>query len=103
MNTENKMYTCALCGKSYTNIIDRMACEQKCYAKQQEEEKKAAEAKKKVEQEAHRAKVTKAIDDAYAELQKYVEKYGTYRYGINDEALNNNNMSLGKFLNYFLF
>ena len=42
MNTENMMYTCALCGKSYTNIIDRMACEQKCYAKQQEEAKKAA-------------------------------------------------------------
>ena len=37
-----KIYTCALCGKSYDSVIERAKCEQKCYAKQQEEEKKNA-------------------------------------------------------------
>lgn len=99
MNTENMMYTCALCGKSYTNIIDRMACEQKCYAKQQEEAKKAAEAKKKAEQEARHDEVTKAIDDAYALLNKYINDYGNYSY--DDKSFND--LLPSKLLHHFLF
>ena len=37
---DNKIYTCALCGKSYDSVIERSRCEQKCYAKQQEEANK---------------------------------------------------------------
>lgn len=102
MNTENKMYTCALCGKSYGNVIERSHCEQKCYAKQQEEAKKAAEAKKKVEQEARHAKVTKMIDETYAELDKYVKDYGSYNYDGNSD-LSNGDLSLMKLLHHFLY
>lgn len=98
----DKMYTCALCGKSYGSIIERAKCEQKCYAKQQEEEKKAAEAKKKEEQKARHDEVTKAIDGACALLNRYVKDYGHYSYdGENVNTLVD--ILPSKFLHNFLF
>ena len=98
----DKMYTCALCGKSYDSIIERAKCEQKCYAKQQEEEKKAAEAKKKEEQKARHDEVTKAIDGACALLNRYVKDYGHYSYdGENVNTLVD--ILPSKFLHNFLF
>lgn len=89
MNTENRMYNCALCGKYYFNIIDRITCEQKCYAKQQEEEKKAVEAKKKAEKDTRVAEVTQAIEHAAELLNKYINDYGSYTYDgkkLNDTS-----------------
>lgn len=97
-----KIYTCALCGKSYDSVIERAKCEQKCYAKQQEEEKKAAEAKKKEEQKARHDEVTKAIDGACALLNRYVKDYGHYSYnGKNVNTLDD--ILPSKFLHKFLF
>ena len=97
-----KIYTCALCGKSYDSIIERAKCEQKCYAKQQEEEKKVAEAKKKEEQKARHDEVTKAIDGACALLNRYVKDYGHYSY--NGENVNTlDDILPSKFLHNFLF
>lgn len=97
-----KIYTCALCGESYDNVIERAKCEQKCYAKQQEEAKKAAEAKKKEEQKARHDEVTKAIDGAYALLNKYISDYGSYSYdGKNFNVLDD--ILPSKFLSHFLF
>ena len=97
-----KIYTCALCGKSYDSVIERAKCEQKCYAKQQEEEKKAAEAKKKEEQRARHDEVTKAIDGACALLNRYVKDYGHYSYdGENVNTLVD--ILPSKFLHNFLF
>lgn len=97
-----KIYTCALCGKSYDSVIERAKCEQKCYAKQQEEEKKAAEAKKKEEQKARHDEVTKAIDGACALLNRYVKDYGHYSY--DGEKVNTlDDILPSKFLHKFLF
>lgn len=99
---DNKIYTCALCGKSYDSVIERSRCEQKCYAKQQEEAKKAAEAKKKEEQKARHDEVTKAIDDACALLNRYVKDYGGYSYdGENTNTLDD--VFPSKLLHHFLF
>ena len=56
MKEENKMYSkpaykCAICGKIYDNVQDRINCEMACLKKQKEEEKAAAEAKKKAERD----------------------------------------------------
>ena len=102
MNTENKMYTCALCGKSYNSVLERSLCEQKCYAKQQEEAKMAAEAKKKAEQETRRAEVTKAIDNAYALMQAYIHDYNTYVYNGKSDLFKDV-YTPTKFLHHLLF
>ena len=107
MDNNNKMhykptYKCGICGKEYPTIAERMKCEQTCLRKQEEDAKRLAEEKKKVEQDARRAEVTNAIDNAYDLLEKYMKDYGTYNY-------NGKNLSVfddilpSKFLHHFLF
>ena len=81
MDKNNKMvYKCAICGKVYDKIEDRIKCEQECLRKQQEEEKAAAEAKKKAEKETDFVEASKAIDNAYTLVKKCVEDYGMFKY-----------------------
>ena len=85
MKEENKMYSkpaykCAICGKVYDNVQDRMNCEMACLKKKQEEEKAAAEAKKKAERDARCAEVSKALDNAYKLMNDYIKDYGSYQY-----------------------
>jgi hypothetical protein len=95
-------FKCSICGKIYDKPIDRAKCEIDCTKKQEEDAKRLLEEKKKAEQKARHAEVTKAIDDAYKLLDKYMKDYGTYHY-------NGNNLSIlddvlpSKFLHYFLF
>lgn len=89
------MYKCSICGKEFDKVIDRANCEISCT-------KKAAEAKKKEEQNARHVKVTKMIDDAYAELNRYVKDYGSYSYNGNTD-LPNDGLSLMKLLHDLLF
>lgn len=105
MNTENKTYNCALCGKSYSNIIDRITCEQKCYTKQQEEAKKAAEAKKQAEKITRKKEVDDAIDKAMRLRNAYIKDYNCYVYDNNDvhnEFNIDNYPSLKELINFLM-
>ena len=107
MDNDNKMqckpaYKCAICGKEYTTVAERTACESACLKRQEIEAKKAAEAKKKEEQRARHDEVTKAIDGACALLNRYVKDYGHYSY--NGENVNTlDDILPSKFLHNFLF
>ena len=107
MDNNNKMYCkptyqCAICGAKYDTIAERAACEQACIKKQEEDIKRLAEEKKKAEQEARHAEVTKAIDDAISVLSKYIKDYGRYTYdGKNTNAFDD--ILPSKFLHHFLF
>lgn len=109
---ENKMYTkpqykCAICGTVYEDLRERVHCESVCLKKQEEDAKKAAELKKKAEQEARHAEVTKLIDDACLALSRYMEDYGDYEYDgkLANELEVSRSMedSLLKLLHYFMF
>lgn len=85
MEYEDKIYTnpkykCAICGKIYDNVQERMNCEMACLKKQQEEAKKAAEAKKQAEKDDRAAEVTQAIEHAAELLNKYISDFGSYSY-----------------------
>lgn len=107
MNTEMK-YTCALCGKSYENFVDRANCELACHKKLEEENKKAAEAKKREEQMASEAKVTAAFDYAYKLHDEHVAKYGSFFYvrkePVTNKAVNRDwlNASVGDVFKFFM-
>lgn len=82
---ENNMYVkpqykCAICGKIYDDVQDRVSCEMNCIQKQKEEEKAAAEAKKRAEKECRQQEVNAALDNALALVNKFIEDYGSYRY-----------------------
>lgn len=83
----NIKYKCGICGKAYEGIEERMNCELACLKKKKEEEKKAAEAKKKAEKNTRQSEVTKAIDNAYRLVKKYIKDYGEYSYNGDIENL----------------
>ena len=107
MENNNKIYykptyKCGICGAEYLTVAERMKCEQACIKKQEEDAKRLAEEKKKAEQDARRAEVTQAIDNACNLLNKYMKDYGRYNYdGKNLSAFDD--ILPSKFLHHFLF
>ena len=95
------IYKCELCEKKYATIAERAACEQACLKKQEEDIKRLAEEKKKAEQKARHAEVTKAIDDTYDLLEKYMKDYGEYNY--DGKHLGDYNIFPYRLLHHFLF
>lgn len=98
-------YACGICGNIYDSIQERASCEMDCVKKIQEEEKKAAEAKKKEEQKRRYSEVNAALDNVYALVNKYVEDYGSFKYGGKYKGLDILNMDFfpSKLLHHFFF
>lgn len=73
----DKKYTCAICGKSYDTIEERVKCETKCL----ENRKKAEAERKKNEAEAKRKdaekKVYAALDNAEKAIHEYYDDYSS--------------------------
>lgn len=73
------MYTCAICGKSYADLSERIACETKCLA----DRKAAEEKKKKMELKRKQAESEKIVLDTllYTEevIRRHIETYGAIR------------------------
>ena len=101
----NTQYECAVCGKNYDSIQERMKCEMACIKKQEDEEKAAIAAKKKEEKDNRYNEVNTALDNAYALVNKYVEDYGSFKYGGHYKGLDLLNMDLfpSKLLHHFFF
>lgn len=70
-DTEDAVYVCGICGKPYSTIEDRMACESKCY----EERKKAEEALKKQKLAKEQAERKTEIESKYKELRELINNY----------------------------
>lgn len=104
-NCEQAQYTCGVCGIHYGSVQERMNCEMTCLKKKQEEERKAAETKKKEEQENRHNEVNAALDNAYALVNKYVEDYGSFKYGGKYKGLDILNMDFfpSRLLHHFFF
>lgn len=107
---ENKVYTkpqykCALCGRAYDEVQERMNCEMKCIKTKQAEEKKAAEAKKKAEKDKRYNEANVALDNAFVLINKYIEDYGSFMYGGKYKGLDMLNMDCfpSKILHHFFF
>lgn len=84
-------YKCALCGKSYDTVSERIACESACLAKAE----KDAAAKKKADQDKIKkelmSKITAKIDETTELINTYKEVAGeepelttTYTYWTGD-------------------
>ena len=64
-------YTCAMCGKTYSHLEERIACETKCLKafKETEAQRKADEIKAKCDAS------TKAIEEKLTEVNEMLEKH----------------------------
>lgn len=98
-------YKCAICDSVHDTVQGRMLCERACLKKQQEEEKKAAEAKKNAEQKADFNEASAALDNAFALVNKCVEKHGMFKYSGKLKELDMANMDFfpSKLWHHFWF
>ena len=72
-------YECAFCGKEWATIQGRMACEQACAKRVEEEEKKAAEAKKKAKEEASLKEIETAQKYLDELIKNHVKQFGNIK------------------------
>lgn len=107
---ENNMYVkpqykCAICGKIYDDVQDRMTCEMACVKKQKEEKRAAAEAKKQAEKEARRTEVSEAIEHAMELLKKYTDDYGSFEFysDLEDASDNHRLFWPSRLMHHFFF
>lgn len=99
------VYYCAVCGKEYTNIVDRANCELACAKRVEEEAKKAAEAKKMEEQKIRKAEVDAAYENYEKLAVQYVKDYGCYTqpWPTDDkDVANDEAVDLFNFLSFFM-
>lgn len=81
-------YKCAICGKNYNTIEERIKCESTCLA-----EHKAAEEKKqreilKAEKQTRYDHIKGLLSEVNDEIKSYLDDYGTFRIDTNYYYLN---------------
>jgi transcription elongation factor Elf1 len=76
-NKADAIYVCGICGKPYSTIEERMACEKKCY----DERKAAIEALKKQrleeERETRKAEIETKTEELNELIRKFIKDYGS--------------------------
>lgn len=74
------VYTCAICGKEYNTVVDRVKCELKCIKEQEEFEEKR---KQNMLKQQHESRL-EALNTAYSAFVKlrdeYLEDYGFWSF-----------------------
>lgn len=73
-------FVCGICGKEYSNVGDRAACETMCLKKLEEERKKIEAAKMREEKAARTTRLNNLCDQFMKEYGEYVRDYGSYTY-----------------------
>ena len=97
----NKMvYHCAICGKPYDTVDERVACETKCLA-----ERKKAQAeieKKKLEEKKNtrKAEIEKKYKELSALVKNYINDYGSLQIG-DTRYFDDNMPTLSKLLGWW--
>ena len=75
---DEKMYKCAICGKQYADIEDRIDCESSCLKKRKEAESR----KKLAEMKERQMDSEKAIKDELAKvnlmIKEHLDKYDSF-------------------------
>lgn len=100
-DTNKAQYNCAICGKSYDTIDERVACETKCLADRKKAQ--AALEKKKLEEKKSTRKTE--IEKKYKELttlvRDYCHDYGSLQLGESHYFDDNNFPALSKLLGWW--
>ena len=100
-DVSNKMvYHCAICGKPYDTVDERVACETKCLA-----ERKKAQAeieKKKLEEKKNtrKAEIEKKYKELSTLVENYINDYGSLQIG-DTRYFDDNMPTLSKLLGWW--
>lgn len=73
--TKKPVYKCAICGKEYGTIKERMDCERTCFEKAEKEYAEVKRQKELQDKKELKDKLDQAIDEVYALYTEYYNKY----------------------------
>ena len=74
-----RIYECGICGKEFSNVVDRIDCETTCLAKQREAEEIARKQKLEEEKETRRAVIEEKCEEVLRLMRSYMRDYGTIK------------------------
>lgn len=100
-DTNKAQYNCAICGKSYDTIDERVACETKCLADRKKAQ--AALEKKKLEEKksTRKAEIEKKYKELTTLVRDYCHDYGSLQLGESHYFDDNNFPALSKLLGWW--
>lgn len=88
MTEEKTMYTCAICGKSYELIEDRVDCESKCIVTRKKLEEENKRKKLEVKKYASEQEIHDALGSLNEKISQHIKEYGSFMLTKNYPYLN---------------
>ena len=77
-NANSPIYQCAICGKNYNTVEERIKCEIECLAKYEESEKKKREEILQAEKKKRYEHIKELLSEANEELKEYLIDYDSF-------------------------
>lgn len=79
------MYVCAICGREYKTIDERVECETKCLKARYEAEELKRKQILEEEKELRRLEIEDKYDELMTLIRDYMKNYGTLKLRSRDE------------------
>lgn len=100
-NATNKVkYYCAVCGKSYDTIDERVTCETKCLAARKKAQEELKKKKLEEEKTTRKAEIEKKLKELSNLVNDYCKDYGSLQLG-ESRYFDDNLPTLSKLLGWW--
>ena len=97
----NKMvYHCAICGKSYDTVDERVACETKCLAARKKAQSEIEKKKLEEQKNTRKAEIEKKYKELSTLVKNYINDYGSLQIG-DTRYFDDNMPTLSKLLGWW--
>lgn len=99
-DTNKATYRCAICGKSYDTIDERVTCETKCLAARKKAQVELEKKKLEEEKATRKAEIEKKYKELSALVNDYCKDYGSLQIG-DTRYFDDNMPTLSKLLGWW--
>lgn len=99
-DTNKATYRCAICGKSYDTIDERVTCETKCLAARKKAQVELKKKKLEEEKATRKAEIEKKYKELSALVNDYCKDYGSLQIG-DTRYFDDNMPTLSKLLGWW--
>ena len=100
IETNKVQYHCAICGKAYDTIDERVACETKCLAARKKAQVELKKKKLEEEKATRKAEIEKKYKELSALVNDYCKDYGSLQIG-DTRYFDDNMPTLSKLLGWW--
>ena len=100
IETNKVQYHCAICGKAYDTIEERVSCETKCLASRKKAQEELKKKKLEEEKAARKDEIEKKYKELSALVNDYCKDYGSLQIG-DTRYFDDNMPTLSKLLGWW--